>query len=59
MESLNLGTKATRSIIVDTLFSRNYLKERAIEATSLGIKVIETLKKYCPDIIDVKLTEHF
>lgn len=59
MEGLNLGTKSTRSNIVDTLFERNYVKDTSIEATSLGIKTIETLEKYSPEIIDVKLTRHF
>lgn len=59
METLNLGTKATRSAIVDTLFKRNYIDGTSLEATNLGIKTIETLEKYCPEIIDAKLTEHF
>jgi len=59
METLNLGTKATRSNIVDTLFDRNYIKDTALEATSLGIKTIDTLSKYSPEIIDTKLTRYF
>ncbi len=59
MESLGIGTKATRSNIIETLYQRHYIKETAIEATSLGIKTIETLEKYVPEIIDVKLTRHF
>lgn len=59
LESKTLGTKATRSHIVDTLYQRSYIKEKSIEATDLGIKLIETLKKYCPEIIDEQLTRHF
>ena len=59
MESLNLGTKSTRSNTIDTLFDRNYIQNTALEATSLGIKTIETLEKYSPEIIDVNLTRHF
>ena len=59
MESLGLGTKATRSQIVETLYERSYIHDTKIEATSLGIKTIETLQKYNPEIIDVKLTKHF
>ncbi len=55
----NLGTKATRSEIVDTLFNRNYVYGESIQATDLGIKVIETLEKYSPDILDEKLTRYF
>ncbi|MBI2649728.1 DNA topoisomerase I [Candidatus Woesearchaeota archaeon] len=59
LEKRNLGTKATRSEIIDTLFNRGYVKEKAIEATNLGISTIETLEKYCPKIIDEELTQHF
>ena len=56
---MNLGTKATRSEIIDTLFQRGYVQGKAIEATELGISTIETLEKYCPKIIDEELTKHF
>jgi len=56
LEKRNLGTKATRASIIETLYSRGYIKERSIEATSLGIKLIETLRKYSPIIVDEKLT---
>lgn len=56
LEKKNLGTKATRSSIVDTLFSRGYLDGTSIQATSLGRKLIDTLEKYSPIIIDEELT---
>ena len=59
LEQLGLGTKATRSSILETLFDRNYVYNESIEATTLGIKTIETLEKYCPEIVDEKLTRHF
>ena len=59
LEKRNLGTKATRSEIIDTLFQRGYVFGKAIEATELGIQTIETLEKYCPKIIDEELTRHF
>ena len=59
LEKRNLGTKATRSEIVDTLFQRGYVHGKAIEATNLGISTIETLEKYVPRIIDEELTRHF
>ena len=59
LEQLGLGTKATRSSIIETLFDRNYVHNESIEATSLGIKTVETLEKYCSEIIDEKLTRHF
>ena len=56
LEKKNLGTKATRSSIVDTLFTRGYLDGQSIKATDLGEKMIETLEKYSPIIIDEELT---
>lgn len=60
LEKKTLGTKATRAQIIDTLFQRGYVVGDAnIEATELGIKTVETLDKYCPEILDEKLTRHF
>lgn len=56
LEKRNLGTKATRANILDTLYSRNYIKEKSIQATELGIRLIDSLKKHSPIIIDEKLT---
>ena len=58
LEKRGLGTKATRASIVETLYQRGYIKEKSIEATSLGMRMIETLKKYSPIIIDEDLTKH-
>ncbi len=55
----SLGTKATRSAIIETLYNRNYIKGQSIEATSLGISLISSLDKYSPIIIDEKLTRKF
>lgn len=59
LEKKSLGTKATRSSIVETLFNRNYIKGKSIEATPLGISLIESLEKNSPIIIDEKLTREF
>ncbi len=59
LEKKNLGTKATRSTIIETLYDRGYIKGQSIEATPLGISLIETLEKYSPIIIDEKLTRSF
>jgi len=56
LEKRNLGTKATRAAILETLYDRGYVKEKAIEATPLGISLINTLEKYSPIIIDEELT---
>jgi len=59
LEKRNLGTKATRSSILETLYDRGYIKEKSIEATPLGISLINTLEKYSPIIIDEALTRTF
>jgi DNA topoisomerase I len=41
------------------LYDRGYVKEKSIEATPLGISLIETLEKYSPIIIDEELTRNF
>jgi len=57
LEKRNLGTKATRASILETLYDRGYIREKSIEATSLGISLIETLEKYSPIIINEDLTK--
>ena len=60
MEKKNLGTKATRSSIIETLFDRGYVRgQHSIEATPLGISLIDSLEKYSPIIIDEALTRKF
>jgi len=56
LEKRNLGTKATRANIIETLYDRNYVKDKSIKATELGIRLIDTLDKYSQVIIDEKLT---
>ena len=59
LEKKNLGTKATRASILETLYNRGYIKEKSISATALGISLIKTLEENCPIIIDEKLTRNF
>ncbi len=56
MESREIGTKATRANIVDTLYRRGYIKGKRITATDLGLRIAETLEEYCPSILSVELT---
>ncbi|MEO0250391.1 MAG: DNA topoisomerase I [candidate division WOR-3 bacterium] len=56
LEKRNLGTKATRAVIIDTLFRRNYISGKPIEATELGIKTVETLERHSPEILDEAFT---
>jgi len=59
LEKRGLGTKSTRAEIIDSLYQRSYIADQAIRVTDIGMRIIETLQKYCPDIIDEQLTRHF
>ncbi|RLG12239.1 DNA topoisomerase I [Candidatus Pacearchaeota archaeon] len=59
LEKRNLGTKATRANILETLYERGYIKDQSIKATPLGMSLIETLEKHSPIIIDEELTREF
>ncbi len=56
LEKRNLGTKATRAGIIDTLFKRNYVEGTSIKVTTFGISVYNALEKYCEMIVDEKTT---
>ena len=57
LEKRHLGTKATRAGIIETLYSRGYVREKSIEVTELGMRMTETLEKYSPIILDEELTK--
>jgi len=56
MEEVEIGTKATRADIVETLYQRGYVRGEKMEATPLASTVTGLLTKYCPKVIDVKFT---
>ncbi|MGE0793359.1 MAG: DNA topoisomerase I [Candidatus Woesearchaeota archaeon] len=59
LEKRNLGTKATRANIIETLYQRDFIEEKSLTATEMGIQIIDTLEKYCPEMIREELTRHF
>ncbi|MBI2544995.1 MAG: DNA topoisomerase I [Candidatus Aenigmarchaeota archaeon] len=59
LEDRNLGTKATRAEILQTLYDRGYVVGKSIQVTKLGEAVAKSLKEYCPDIVSEELTRHF
>ncbi|MFH1133339.1 MAG: DNA topoisomerase I [Nanoarchaeota archaeon] len=59
LEKRNLGTKATRAQVIDTLFQRGYIVGEPLAATVLGIHTIDTLVTYSEKIVDEELTRHF
>ncbi len=56
LEDKELGTKATRAEIIDTLFRREYIRNSQIEVTGFGMSIYNALHAYCPDILDEQLT---
>jgi DNA topoisomerase-1 len=56
MEKQDIGTKATRAEIIDTLFDRGYLMNERIAVTALGFKIVDVLETYCEEIISVDFT---
>jgi DNA topoisomerase-1 len=56
MEKERIGTKATRADIIATLVGRGYASGESMEATDLGLSVVEMLAKHAPSIISIELT---
>ncbi len=59
MEARNLGTKATRANLLQNIYIRGYIFGNQITVTDLGIEVIDSLLKYCPEIVSEELTAQF
>jgi DNA topoisomerase-1 len=56
MEEMEIGTKATRAEIIETLYRRGYVEGDPMRITDLGFAVVETLSHYCPEILSVEMT---
>jgi DNA topoisomerase-1 len=56
MENQNIGTKSTRTNILDTLYKRDYIKGKSIKLSKLGLVIIETLEQFCEEITSVQMT---
>jgi len=56
LEDRHLGTKSTRSVIIETLFKRGYVHGKSIKVSDFGLKVVDVLQKYAPEILDENLT---
>lgn len=57
LEKHDLGTKATRSQVIQTLFDRGYVAgEKSIQATPFGLAVYKALSEECPEITGEELT---
>ncbi|MFW9805297.1 MAG: DNA topoisomerase I [Candidatus Thorarchaeota archaeon] len=58
LEHENLGTKATRARIVDSIKSRGYTLNDRFELSTLGYALFETLGRFVPDILSPELTRY-
>ncbi len=59
MEKEEIGTKATRAAIIQTLYDRKYLHGTdSLVVSDLGFEVIEILSKYCPTVVSPELTRN-
>ena len=56
MEKEEIGTKATRAGIIQTLQTRKYIREERIVVTDLGFEVVDVLSVYCPTVVSLELT---
>ncbi|MCM2324880.1 MAG: topoisomerase DNA-binding C4 zinc finger domain-containing protein, partial [Candidatus Woesearchaeota archaeon] len=45
--------------IIQNLIDRHYLDGKTMMVSEIGLKTIETLEKYCPEIVSEELTKHF
>jgi len=57
MEKENIGTKATRAGIIETLYDRKYIHNEKITVSDLGLEVIDVLRKYCPEVVSSEFTQ--
>jgi DNA topoisomerase-1 len=58
MEKEEIGTKATRAGIIQTLYARKYVCEKGIMVSDLGFEVVDVLKEYCPTVVSLELTRN-
>ena len=56
MEQANIGTKATRAGIIQTLYDRKYIREKHIVVTDLGLEVTDVLRRFCPVVVSADFT---
>jgi len=61
MESVEIGTEATRAPIIEKLFERKYLEntKSGVEITDLGLGVVEVISEFFPELTSVELTRKF
>ena len=58
LEKKGIGRPSTYAPIIDTILSRGYVRkiDKALHPTELGFLVVDLLKDYFPEIIDISFT---
>jgi DNA topoisomerase-1 len=58
LEELGIGRPSTYAPIIETLLSRDYVRreDRRLRPTELGEVVVDLLRQFFPEIVDVKFT---
>jgi DNA topoisomerase-1 len=56
MERCEIGTKATRADIIQTLHSRGYVEGERMAVTNLGFEILNILDSQCSEVISTNLT---
>lgn len=56
MERCEIGTKATRADIIETLHDRGYVEGERMAVTNLGFEILNILDSQCPAVISTDLT---
>ena len=58
LEELGIGRPSTYAPIIDTILSRYYVvrEEKLLYPTELGTLVVDLMKEYFPEVIDVEFT---
>lgn len=60
LEEQGIGRPSTYAPIIDTIQARGYVikEQKRFQSTELGQLVVDILKEYFPEIVDVKFTAH-
>ncbi len=59
LEKRNLGTKATRAQIIESLYDRGYVINDSLQATDIGLETAKVFERFLPEIMSDELTRHF
>lgn len=59
LKKRGLGTKATRSQIIDKLYDRGYVDSSSIKTTDIGLAVVDALEQHSPELLSEEMTRRF